>query len=341
MTSYRDAGVDIAAKMRMIAALKQSVESTQTPAVLAGVGAFGGCLDLSTALPGLQQPVLVVSTDGVGTKTLVAAAVGRFDTVGADLVNHCINDILCQGATPLLFMDYIAAARLEPAIVAPLVEGIANACKEAGIPLLGGETAEMPGVYAEGAFDLAGTIIGVVERDALITGRTIQAGDAILALPSTGLHTNGYSLARKVLAPLGYDARPEALGGQTVGEALLAVHRSYANEIKTLRLGGVEIRGLAHITGGGLWDNLPRILPEGVGAVLWRGSWHVPPIFGLIVERAGIDEHEAFHVFNMGLGMLVVVPQQSVDGALAVVPDARAVGEIVTWDGQGPRVRLE
>ncbi|MFO7168430.1 MAG: phosphoribosylformylglycinamidine cyclo-ligase [Chloroflexota bacterium] len=327
MSLYKESGVDIEAATRAKQLMAAAVRSTHTGAVLAGMGAFGGCFDLRAATGG-SDVVLVASTDGVGTKTLIAAALGRYDTVGQDLVNHCVNDILVQGAEPLFFLDYIATAKLDPQQIAQIVAGVAEACRAAGCALIGGETAEMPDVYLPGAFDLAGTIVGAVARDRMLP-RDVAAGDAILALPSTGLHTNGYSLARRVLGPLGYDARPEALGGQTIGEALLAVHRSYLPEVQALRAAGVELHALAHITGGGLYDNLPRVLPAGLGAAVRRGSWEIPPIFELLVRRGELEEREAYQALNMGLGMLLVVPPDAADEALRLLPDARLVGEVV------------
>jgi phosphoribosylformylglycinamidine cyclo-ligase len=303
--------------------------------VLAGMGAFGGCLDLGATLRDYANPVLVASTDGVGTKTLIAGALGRYDTIGQDLVNHCINDILVQGARPLFFLDYVATARLDPQQAADVVAGVAAACRAAGCALLGGETAEMPDVYHEGAFDLAGTIVGVVERGRMLP-HDVAAGDAILALPASGLHTNGYSLARRVLAPLGYDARPAELGGQTIGEALLAIHRPYLREVAALEAAGIAIHALAHITGGGLYDNLPRVLPQRMGALVRRESWDIPPIFELLVRAGGIDEREAFHALNMGLGMLVVVSHDAVDTALRALPEGRLIGQIV----EGAEIQL-
>ncbi|NNJ09523.1 phosphoribosylformylglycinamidine cyclo-ligase [Chloroflexales bacterium ZM16-3] len=331
--TYAKAGVDIAAATRANELMAAAVRATHGPAVLAGMGAFGGCFDASLALAGLHAPVLVASTDGVGTKTLVAAALGRYDTVGQDLVNHCVNDILAQGARPLFFLDYVASARLDPEQVAAVVGGAAKACKAVGCALLGGETAEMPDVYAPGAFDLAGTIIGAVDRAQMLPRPDIAPGDAVLALPSSGLHTNGYSLARRIVdADEGYHARPAILGGQSVGEALLAVHRSYLAEVDALRA-AVTLKGLAHITGGGLFDNLPRALPEGMGASIRRGSWQIPPIFTYLVERGGVAEAEAFHALNMGLGMLAIVPADAVAAALAAVPEARHVGEVTASAG--------
>jgi phosphoribosylformylglycinamidine cyclo-ligase len=334
MTTYRDSGVDIAAANRAKQLMAAAVRSTHTPAVLAGMGAFGGCLDLAAA-SGVApaDSVLVASTDGVGTKTLVAAAVGRFDTLGHDLVNHCVNDILVQGARPLFFLDYIASARIDAELVATIVASVAAACREAGCALLGGETAEMPDVYLPGALDLAGTIVGVVRRDALLP-RDVARGDAILALPSSGLHTNGYSLARRVFsAAYGYDARPEALGGVSVGEVLLAPHRSYLAQIDALRTAGVAIHALAHITGGGVLENLPRALPAGLGATIRRGTWPAPPIFDLLVRAAGIDEQEAFRALNMGLGMLIIVPPAAVAAAQHALPEVCVVGEVIDGDG--------
>jgi phosphoribosylformylglycinamidine cyclo-ligase len=331
MTNYASAGVDIQAATRAKELMAEAVRSTHGPAVLASIGAFGGCFDVDTALAGMSGPVLVASTDGVGTKTLVAVALGRYDTVGQDLVNHCVNDILVQGAQPLFFLDYIAAAKLDPEQIAAVVGGVATACRATGCALLGGETAEMPNVYLPGAFDLAGTIVGVVARAHMLPRPDVAIGDAILALPSSGLHTNGYSLARRIVESTGstepYAERPAALGGASIGEALLAVHRCYLNEVLALRE-AVELKALAHITGGGVLDNLPRALPEGFGAEIERGSWSIPPIFELLVARGGVSEQEAYHAFNMGLGMLAIVPPASVAAACATVPEAHLVGRV-------------
>ncbi len=336
MTTYQSSGVDIAAGARATELMADAVRSTHTSAVLASLGAFGGCFDLAAALGDeqAQRPILVASTDGVGTKTLVSAALGRYDTVGQDLVNHCINDILAQGARPLFFMDYIAMAKLDPGQVAELVGGCAAACRAANCALLGGETAEMPDVYHAGAFDLAGTIIGVVERARMLP-RDVTIGDAILALPSNGLHTNGYSLARRVFGDR-YAERPADLGGQSIGDALLAIHRPYLREVTTLWEAGVPIHALAHITGGGLYDNLPRVLPSGLGAAIQRESWDIPPIFELLIHLGELPEREAFQALNMGLGMLVVVSPDAADAALRALPEARLVGKIVP----GNNVRL-
>lgn len=332
--TYSAAGVDIAAATQAKALMAEAVRSTHGPAVLAAMGAFGGCYDAALALSNLASPVLVSSTDGVGTKTLVAVALGQYETIGQDLVNHCVNDILVQGARPLFFLDYVAVAQLDPSQIAAIVDGVAAACRAVGCALLGGETAEMPDVYAPGAFDLAGTIVGVVERAAMLPRAGIVPGDVVLALPSTGLHTNGYALARRIVASSGanYYARPPALGGQSIGEALLAVHRCYQSEAETLR-NAVPLKALAHITGGGLFDNLPRVLPAGMGATIERGSWTIPPIFGYLVEHGALSEGEAYHALNMGLGMLAIVPADAVAAALAAVPDARQVGLVSAKPG--------
>lgn len=337
---YRSAGVDINVANRAKAMMAAAVRSTHSPAVLAGMGAFGGALGLAEALALAPDPVLVASTDGVGTKTLIAAALGRYNSVGQDLVNHSINDVLVQGARPLFFMDYLAAARLDAEIVAEIVGGVAAACREAGCALLGGETAEMPDVYGADAFDLAGTMVGIVARERLITGATIAPGDAVLALPSSGLHTNGYTLARRIAQPLGYGLRPAELGGASLGEALLAVHRSYLPQADALWGAGITIKGMAHITGGGLWENVPRVLPPGAAVELRRGSWPVPPIFGFLLRHAALGEREAFRTFNMGIGMLLVLGQADTDTARRTVPELHAVGRVVER-GDGDAVRLQ
>ena len=331
--TYASAGVDIAAKTQAFEMMKQAVRSTYGPEVLAGIGAFGGLFDAS-ALKSMEHPVLVASTDGVGTKTKVAAKMNRWDSIGQDLVNHCINDILVQGAQPLFFQDYVASSKLHPEQIAAIVGGVANACKEAGCALLGGETAEMPGVYEPGEIDLAGTIIGVVERDKVIDGSHIQASDAILGLPSTGLHTNGYSLARRVLDGLDWESTHPELG-QSIGDALLNIHRSYLEAVKQLWAAGIEIRGMAHITGGGFQDNLPRVLPENVSAVIKRGTWPELPIFKLIQQQGQIADDEMFHVFNMGIGMLVLVATEHVAIAQKTLNGSvYRVGEIVAGSRQ-------
>ena len=330
-SAYAQAGVDIAAAQRATELMKTAVQATFGPEVLSDVGNFGGLFDAS-GLQQLEQPVLVASTDGVGTKTKVAASLNQWGTIGYDIVNHCLNDILVQGARPLFFLDYVATARLDAGQIAKIVTGVANACRAAGCALLGGETAEMPGVYEPNAVDLVGTIVGVVERKRLIDGRRIQPGDLILGLPSTGLHTNGYTLARRVLADLNWhDSRPD-LGGQSIGQALLAPHRAYLAEVEALWRADIDIRGLAHITGGGLVDNPPRIFPAGVTAVLHPERWSRPAIFDLIQRTGNIDPAEMHHVFNMGLGMLVIIPSDHLPQAQRVLEEARLVGEIGAGD---------
>ncbi len=328
VSAYTQAGVNIDAGARAVEHMAEAVRSTYTPEVLAGIGAFGGLYDVA-AVKTMDAPVLVASTDSVGTKTMVAARLGRWDTIGHDLVNHCVNDILVQGARPLFFLDYVASSRIDPEHIAAVVGGVAAACREAGCALIGGETAELPGVYQPGEIDLVGAVVGLVERAQMVDGTRIHPGDAIVGLPSTGLHTNGYSLARRVLDSLDWE-KPFAELGCSIGEVLLSPHRSYLELVGKLRAARVDLKGLAHITGGGIVDNLPRIFLAGVGAVLRRGSWPELPIFGLIQQLGGIEDAEMFRVFNMGLGMLTVVPPEHVSLALTTLPnDSYLVGEIV------------
>lgn len=330
-SAYAQAGVDIAAGEKATELMKTAVHATFGPEVLSGVGNFGGLFD-GSRLKAMDQPVLVASTDGVGTKTMVAARMGRWDSIGRDIVNHCLNDILVQGATPLFFLDYVASSRLDPVQIAAVVGGVAKACRAAGCALLGGETAEMPGVYQSGELDLVGTIVGLVDRKRIIDGRLIQAGDVILGLPSSGLHTNGYTLARAVLSNLDWGA-PHPDLEQSIGEALLAVHRSYLWEVKALWEAEITLHGLVHVTGGGLFDNPPRVLPDGLGAVLRRGSWPEPPVFDLIRRLGAINPAEMPHVFNMGLGMLFIVPPNEADTVEEVLAEAMVVGEVVEGEG--------
>lgn len=331
-SAYAKAGVDLAAGSRATQLMKQAVQATYGPEVLAGIGAFGGLFDIS-ALKQMAEPVLVASTDGVGTKTKVAVAMNRWDSIGQDIVNHCINDILVQGARPLFFLDYVASAQLDPEQIATIVGGVAQACQAAGCALLGGETAEMPGVYQPGEIDLVGTIVGVVDRAQLIDGRGIEPGHVILGLASSGLHTNGYTLARAALADVDWQAPHPALG-QSVGQALLVPHRCYLAEVTAVQAAGVTIQGLAHITGGGLIDNPPRIFPDGVGARLRKGAWPVPPIFDLIQELGKISNQEMAHVFNLGIGMLMVVAADEAEAARAALgDDCWLIGDIVAGSG--------
>jgi len=303
---YREAGVDISAADEAKGRIKALAKRTFNASVLSEIGSFGGMFRPDWS--GYREPVLVASTDGVGTKIKVAIAAGVHDTVGYDLVAHCVNDILVQGATPLFFLDYIALGRMDPAKVEAIVAGFTRGCAEFGCPLIGGETAEMPGTYAADDYDLAGFIVGVVEKDQALTGDRVREGDTLLGLPSAGLHTNGYSLARKVLfETLGHrvDTRLPELG-TTVGAALLAPHRGYLAALEPLLERG-KVRALSHLTGGGFQGNIPRVLPEGLGARVRRGSWEVPPLFRLIQKGGAVSDEEMFRTFNMGIGMVVVV----------------------------------
>jgi phosphoribosylformylglycinamidine cyclo-ligase len=343
-SAYSAAGVDIDRKMGAIERMKQVARQATTPAVLAGIGNFGGLYDASV-LQDTAAPVLVASTDGVGTKTKIAAAMGRYKGLGHDIVNHCINDILVQGARPLFFLDYIASSRLEPDMLVELVDGCAEACAAAGCALLGGETAEMPGVYQEGEFDLVGTLVGWLDRAALVDGHDVQPGDLCLGLPSSGLHTNGYSLARHVFAGTPWDTRVEELGA-TLGESLLVIHRSYLKSVDNLWNLGITIKAMAHITGGGYPDNLPRVIPPGTGVALDRGAWEPLPVFRLIQERGKVDPLEMYRVFNMGMGMVLFLSAADVDAAIRALADAFpegppvVIGEVTDWDGRGEQVRL-
>jgi phosphoribosylformylglycinamidine cyclo-ligase len=336
--TYRDAGVDIEAGHRAVSLMKAAVERTHGDRVLGGLGSFGGLFS-AAFMKDMVDPILVSSADGVGTKTKVASKLGRYDSVGHDIVNHCIDDILVQGAEPLFFLDYIAASKLDPEMVASVVGGAAAACEAAGCALLGGETAEMPGVYAPGEFDLVGTIIGVVDRPRLIDGSKIEAGQVVLALPSSGLHTNGFSLARRVLDDQDWSIPKESLGDRSIGDALLAPHTSYLSEVRSMWEAGVNVWGLAHITGGGLRDNPPRVLPEGLAFRLDASSWTLPPLFALIQRAGRISIDEMRHVFNCGVGMLVVVSAEQADIALAAMGDhAWRIGEIIERGDGAPVV---
>jgi phosphoribosylformylglycinamidine cyclo-ligase len=306
---YKESGVDIDAANRAMRRIGALVKGTWRGEVLSGIGNFGGLFEVP---PAYERPVLVSSVDGVGTKLRVALMADRHDTIGEDLVNHCVNDILVQGAEPLFFLDYFACGALDPDVVAAVVKGLARGCTENGCALIGGETAEMPGFYAPGEYDLAGCIVGVVERTGIIDGSGIEPGDEVWAFPSSGLHTNGYSLARRVIfEEEGLGVNDELPGtGETAAEALLAVHRSYLPEIRSLR-GSLRIKGLAHITGGGLLENIPRILPGGCAVEIDTASWEVPPLFAFLEERGRIERREMYRVFNMGIGMVLIIPAGS------------------------------
>ena len=334
--TYRDAGVDIDRQDEALRRIKQMVASTRTAGVVSELGSFGGLFQ--PELSGFAAPVLVASADGVGTKLRVAFESGVHDTVGRDLVNHCVNDILVQGAAPLFFMDYVATGRLDPAVLASVVEGIARGCRETGCALLGGETAEMPGFYGDGEYDVAGFVVGLVDRERLIDGSRIRPGDRLVALPSAGLHTNGYSLARKIVFDvmgLRPDDAVEELG-TTVGQALLAEHRCYGPALRIPLERGL-VRGLAHITGGGLVDNLPRVLPVGTAARVVRGSWPVPPIFGFLQREGRVEDAEMGRTFNMGLGMVVVVGPEELERLEQLLDEAgeahHRIGEVTAGEG--------
>jgi phosphoribosylformylglycinamidine cyclo-ligase len=327
--SYAKAGVDIGAKNVSNRLIGKLVSTTHRPEVLSDVGFFSGMFELG----GYEQPVLVSSTDSVGTKVKVAIALDSYDTIGIDIVNHCVNDIFTCGAAPLFFLDYIGIGKLIPERVAAIVSGLAKACRNIDCPLIGGETAEMPDIYTGNDFDLAGFVVGVVEKDKIITGKSITAGDAIIGLPSNGLHTNGYTLARKIFG----DSR-QALSkhypelGRTIGEVLMEPHTCYYNQLKSLL---PLVKGMAHITGGGLIDNVPRILPEGLAAKFDSKAWSVPPIFNLIQKRGNVARDEMHHVFNMGIGMVVIGSKGKVSRLTKALPEAKVIGEVIKQKGEG------
>jgi phosphoribosylformylglycinamidine cyclo-ligase len=319
--SYSDSGVDIDAATRATERIKQLAGATFNERTLSDIGSFGGMFD--GAFPNLAHPVLVASADGVGTKLKIAFLTGVHNTIGRDLVNHCVNDILVQGARPLFFLDYIATGKLSTDVIAGIIEGVARGCRENGCVLLGGETAEMPGFYQEGEYDIAGFIVGVVDREKVIDGKRIRPGDVLLALPSVGLHTNGYSLARKLFLDVaGYQAQTEVSElGMTVGAALLQPHLSYLRPLQGLLDTGM-IKGLAHITGGGLTDNIPRILPEETAVQIERSSWPVLPLFTLMQQIGNVSESEMYRTFNMGVGMVIVCSRSDADTVASHLRDA-------------------
>src|SRR3989440_348883 len=332
-SSYASSGVDIAAADTAKELMRDAVRATHGPDVLAGIGAFAGIYDLS-GIQHMRWPALVASTDGVGTKTLIAAQAGRFETIGYDLVNHSVNDLLTQGTTPLFFMDYLAMGKLDPIHAATIVKSVAMACQEVGCALLGGETAEMPDVYLPGAFDLVGTIVGIVAQGAVIGSQeNISVGDILLGLPSNGLHTNGYSLARRVFAPFALDAIFPELDESLV-DALLRPHRCYLRELQTLReYPGITFKGIAHITGGGFEGNIARILPPGIQAVVETDSWQVPPIFDLICRLGHITRKDMYRTFNMGVGMVCIVSSEAAEQAQHLLPEMLKVGYITEGEG--------
>jgi phosphoribosylformylglycinamidine cyclo-ligase len=336
VSEYKAAGVDIDAGNETVRRIRTLARSTFTPGVLSEIGSFGGLFRLDRDR--YQEPVLVSSADGVGTKLKVAFMMDTHDTVGADLVNHCVNDILVQGAEPLFFLDYLATGRLSPAVAEKVVTGVARACRENGCALIGGETAEMPGFYADGEYDIAGFIVGAVEKSKVIDVRSVVPGDALIALPSAGLHTNGYSLARRVffeIAGWKHDRFVRELG-TTIGEALLAPHRSYLCHVRPLIERG-QVKGLAHITGGGLTENLPRTLPDGCGAEIDLKLWSIPPIFQLLQQHGAVARDEMFRAFNMGVGLVIVCAPGDVESVIQMVtrsgePGAFRLGAVVAGE---------
>jgi len=331
--TYADAGVDIDAANRATEKIKELARTTFNARTLSEIGSFGGMFD--GAFPRLSEPVLVASADGVGTKLKIAIATGVHNTIGRDLVNHCVNDILVQGARPLFFLDYIATGRLSPEVITSIVEGITGGCRDNGCVLLGGETAEMPGFYAAGEYDVAGFIVGVVDRGKVIDGKTITPGDVVLGLPSVGLHTNGYSLARKLFFET-LDYEPQTFVdelGSSVGDALLRTHLSYLNALAPMLDAGI-IKGLAHITGGGLLENIPRILPAGTAVEIRRGSWPVLPIFQLMERLGNIAEPEMFRTFNMGIGMVAVCAAGAAPQLTETIAEIFEIGRVIDGDGR-------
>ena len=338
--AYARAGVDIDAATDAVDRMKAHIKATLTPGALSETGSFGGMFALS-ALGPLQDPVLVSSIDGVGTKLKIAFATGRHGTIGKDLVSHCVNDILVQGARPLFFLDYFGTGRLEPEVAAEVVRGLADGCREAGCALIGGETAEMPGLYASGEYDLAGCIVGLVERDKIVDGKHLAPGDVVIGLASDGLHTNGYSLARQALledAGMPLDAPVPELGNETLADALLWPHRCYAPAVlPLLALSPPPIKAMAHITGGGFVDNIPRVLPEGVGVRIDLDAWELPPLFRLIQSAGGVSDAEMFRVFNMGIGFVLIVAPDEAKETLVRLREsgetAYRLGEVVEGAG--------
>ena len=335
--NYKSAGVDIDAGIEAVDRIKDSVKSTFTPNVLTGLGSFGSLYDLKPILEEYENPVLVQSVDGVGTKTIIARMMGKYNTIGIDLLSACTNDIIVMGARPLTFLDYIANDKLKPEIIEEIVSGMVEACREIDVSLVGGETAEMPDTYLPGEHDLVGVITGIVEKDKIITGETIQPGDVVLGLPSNGLHTNGYSFARKLFFEIGgYDVNdtiPEL--EKSVGLTLLEPHINYTNHVFAALEVGIDIKGIAHITGGGLVENLPRILPDGCGMEIKKGAWPVLPVFDVMQAIGDVDEDEMYRAFNMGIGMVFIVDSSKVErvkDALKELTEAYEVGVVESGD---------
>jgi phosphoribosylformylglycinamidine cyclo-ligase len=344
---YKSAGVDIEAGNEAVRRIKSHVSRTHTPAVLTGLGAFGSLFSLRDAIAGMADPVMVQSTDGVGTKTLVAAMAGRYENLGRDLVAAVAGDIAVMGARPLTFLDYLGLHKIDPAIVEELVRGMSAACEESGIALVGGETAEMPSVYAPNDLDVVGFVTGVVDRAKLLTGSTIVEGDVLYGVRSTGLHTNGWSLARKLLFDIArYDinAQPPELNGKSLADVLLEPHANYVSPIRRALDAHIPIKGMAHITGGGLIENVPRILPAGLGALIGPASWEPQPIFSLLQTIGSVDREEMHRVFNMGIGLVIVAPANNLEKLAATMAPFRVweighvsasfTGTHMQWEGR-------
>ena len=333
-TDYKSAGVDIKAGNEAVNLIKEKVKSTHTKEVLTGIGSFGSLYSIKEILSDYADPVLVQSIDGVGTKTIIARKMKKFNTIGIDLLSACANDILVMGAKPLTFLDYIANDRLNPIIVDKIVEGMAKACKETGVSLVGGETAEMPDTYLPGEHDLVGVITGIVDKDKIITGKNISPGDVLVGLPSNGLHTNGYSLARKIFfKDMSYDVNTylESLNN-TIGAALLEPHINYTNHVFKLLNEKINVKGIAHITGGGLTENIPRILPNECSVKIQKGTWPSLPIFDTLKDLGNVEEEEMYQAFNMGIGMVFIVDNDSVDSiekALKNITNIYTIGEVI------------
>ena len=331
---YKSAGVNIDAGNEAVDRIKDKVESTFTPNVIAGLGSFGSLYDLKPILEAYNNPVMVQSIDGVGTKTIIARKMGKFDTIGIDLLSACANDILVMGARPLTFLDYIANDKLNPDIVEEIISGMVKACKDTGVSLVGGETAEMPDTYLPGEHDLVGIITGVVEKDKIITGESIKPGDVVLGLPSNGPHTNGYSFARKLFFDVGgysvNDIIPEL--EKSVGLTLLKPHINYTNHVFAMLDAGVEVKGIAHITGGGLIENIPRILPDGCGVEIQKESWPALPIFGVMQSIGDVDEDEMYRAFNMGIGMVFIVNPVDMDATKNLM-ETYKIGTVISGKG--------
>ena len=332
---YKQAGVDLEAGYEAVSRMKAHIAKTKIPGVMGGLGGFGGLFDLSSL--GYKEPVLVSGTDGVGTKLALAFQMDKHDSVGIDLVAMCVNDILTQGAKPLFFLDYIACGKLFPQQIEDIVAGIAQGCVDAGCALIGGETAEMPGLYKEGEYDLAGFCVGAVEKSQIISGSQIKAGDVLIGLPSSGIHSNGYSLVRKIVADAGLYLKESYAGlGSSLGETLLTPTRIYVKAVLKL-LEALPISGMAHITGGGFFENIPRVLPAGLGVKIQQGTWDMPEIFPFLQEKGGLDAEEMYHVFNMGIGMVLVLKPEHVSQAQEILAQmgekSFVIGEVVLEEG--------